>query len=260
VNSLQSKFKEGRAELKLNNVPPAIEEKLTALISSIRSSRFSQPDGKPKGEWKLFLGGTWEDAENEAQDASYAIAHNPILNTKKAEGRMKAQAALESIDRDLNLDAVYKAVHEAVWDSVENAKANGWADDCWVGRLISNQGIDQMVDDAQYLAVMALAGDLDFEGKAEYTENALKRFEVWQKGYAAFCEAGDVFWQGFGIEETGKGALYVYAAVNPPGHSLKDLKKDLLFELKSLGNLPFSEVTNYCKKEFRKDSTPENPK
>ena len=67
----RSKFDKNNVEKEIAKLPTPIQTKLQDFISKdIQRVRFFKPDGKPKKEWKIFYGDTWDAARDAAWDAA----------------------------------------------------------------------------------------------------------------------------------------------------------------------------------------------
>lgn len=56
-------FNNSLSDFKLKNAPPSIQNNINDFIMGIRGvMAIPEPDGKPRPEWKVFYGKTWEEA------------------------------------------------------------------------------------------------------------------------------------------------------------------------------------------------------
>jgi hypothetical protein len=210
---------EGKSQLmeKQVGIPEASKDKVIKFVlEDIPNTPFFRPDGSPKEEWRMFYGDTWGAALHEARDAVWragqragedahldrAALHAAEEAARGAARRVALGAALGATEvtpgtaRDAALKTALDAAGKAAMDAVHGAVRGAARDDTaivWRAALRAAPGatLDVVRDDAAqeaardaalvagYLAV----GDLDFKDKDKYSEHALARWEVWQKGY-----------------------------------------------------------------------------
>ena len=66
-----------RENPEIKKLPEAIQTKLFNFIEKeIPKTKFFKPDGKPKKEWIIFYGETWDAARDAARDAAWDAARD----------------------------------------------------------------------------------------------------------------------------------------------------------------------------------------
>jgi type I site-specific restriction endonuclease len=176
--------------LRNNNAIEKLEAETQArleafIMEELPAIHFLQPDGKPKMEWQMFYGNTWEKAKNAAtaaaselyaetmQDKLWREAWDVVHKLPNISNALDAAVATVSRYTALN---IMRSTHGAA-DVVATATSAAF--------------------DANLKACYIIAGQVEFEGKEAYTKHANEHWNVWVKGYAVGCEA--------------EGKWYVYA-------------------------------------------------
>jgi hypothetical protein len=158
----------------------------------IPSVNWLKPDLKPRKEWKLFKGTTWDVARNAASNVAWDAARNAARNV--------AWDAARNVAWDAARNVAWDAARNAVGDAARNAASNAAGDATWdvVGNAVGNAVGDapwDAVGDASLMVYRIITEDLKIDKK--YVKHINKRWEVWEKGYALLCDVN--------------GVLYVYA-------------------------------------------------
>ena len=97
--------KDFTAKAEIQGLPKPIQEKLTNFIyKEIPKVRFFKPDGKPKAEWKIFYGDSW--------DAAWAAALVAARNAAQAAAWDAALAAAWDAAKQDFLNRVNQAFKE----------------------------------------------------------------------------------------------------------------------------------------------------
>jgi hypothetical protein len=199
----QTEF-ENKPEIKA--LPEAVQRKLVSFIyTEIPKMPFFKPDGKPKKEWKIFYGDTWDAAYDAASGAAWDAAYDA------------ARGAAYGAAYDAGYDAAYDAARGAAYDAASGAAydaaydaARGAAYDAARGAAYGaayDAGYDA-ASDAALMSDYLMTSDLKFKDKAKHLKHVLARWEVWQKGYGLFCDVD--------------GVLYMYAAKSKSPETDKD--------------------------------------
>ena len=98
-------------------LPGAVRNRLSKFIfDEIPKVKFFKPDGKPKKEWKMFYGDTWNAARDAAKDAARA-------QRGRSEGRSErgSEGRSEGRSGGAARDAARSAARDAAWDAAGDA-------------------------------------------------------------------------------------------------------------------------------------------
>ncbi len=194
----ETKNRSNAADARFKSIPEAQSLKLSAFIRGIFATRFFQPDGNPSEGWKLFRAESWKTAAGTSWSAARSTKNGLGVDSVRELAIEAAKAAVRGTPRRAGLPAVFAECEQAIIDapSVKSAYKDACADSCLDLNTIAYADSDAKKD-AELVAVLIVAEDLEFPGKKQYAEYAARRWEVWQKGYAAQCDVD--------------GILYVYA-------------------------------------------------
>ena len=187
VKETKSKRAEFDNKAGIKALPGAVRNRLSKFIfDEIPKVKFFKPDGKPKKEWKMFYGDTWDAARDAARDAAGGAAWGAARDAAWDAARGAARVAAWGAARDAARGAARDAAWDAAWGAARvtaTDAARGAAEDAsW---------------DAALIARFKVVDDLNFKDKAKHLAHAKARWEVWQKGYGLLCDVD--------------GVLYVYA-------------------------------------------------
>ena len=171
-----------RNDENIKKLPQAVQTKLFNFIASIPKTRFYKPDGKPKKEWKIFYGDTWDSARNSALDSARDSARNSAWYS----ARDSAWDSAWYSARNSALDSAWYSARDSAWDSALDSARNSALDSA-----------RDSARDSALLASFIIVDDLKFKDKKKHYDHAKARWEVWQKGYGLLCDVD--------------GVLYVYA-------------------------------------------------
>jgi len=152
------------------------------FVESVKNLKRPKPDGRPKKEWKVFYGKTW----NAARDVAWKAAGIAARNAAGIAAGIAAGNAARIATRDAAWKAAGIAARNAAWDAARNAAWNAARD---------------AAGDAALIAEEMIVADLDYPDKKKHEEHAEKRMEVWKKGYGLYCDVN--------------GKLYVYVKRRP---------------------------------------------
>ena len=144
-----------RNDENIKKLTQAVQTKLFNFIASIPKTRFYKPDGKPKKEWKIFYGDTWDSARNSALDSA----------------------------RDSARNSAWYSARDSAWDSALDSARNSALDSA-----------RDSARDSALLASFIIVDDLKFKDKKKHYDHAKARWEVWQKGYGLLCDVDGVLY------------------------------------------------------------------
>ena len=182
------------------------------FLESIPETKFFVPDGKPKPEWKLSFGDTWQEAEHKAMEvATKDLGTAYIWGFAPPARSHEANKALFDLLRLVKLishelSTIYDVVDEKVNNSVfkaavkEDVTCRAHDEKGRPERIPLKSVIHAVEFDATLMTRCLLSSDLEFKEGSKLLENIHESWEVWQKGYGLACEAG--------------GTLYVYASLS----------------------------------------------
>ena len=181
----------------IKKLPSENQKKLADFLATIPKIPYLKPDGKPKKEWKVFYGRTWnaawdaasgasrDTAMNTASNAAWDTTWNTTINAvkKAASGASRDTASNIASDaaRNAAMNAILDTASNAAWDTNEAASGAAW--------------------DTALIARFIVVEDLEFKDKEKHLAHAQARWEVWKKGYGLLCDVD--------------GVLYVYAIKTP---------------------------------------------
>lgn len=203
----QEDFEKNKA---IRSLPKQVRQDLVDFIyKEIPSTKFLQPDGNPRKEWKLVYGIDWGEASSTAFDEAMDKVHKVNLtkgtnmdnwwhlDMVQVAAWDEAKKAAKNAGRykTLNFDVVTKATRQATQKAVRKIVktiSKDWYNDAYISGLP-----DSAADDASLLARFKLVADIKFSEKQKYFAYAKARWEAWQKGY--------------GVERDVNGVLYVFA-------------------------------------------------
>jgi hypothetical protein len=153
----------------IREVPPnrICKELDVFILEDIKRVRWFKPDGKPRKEWKIFYGDSWDAARNAAWDAA----------------RNAAWDAAWYAARDAAGNAAWYAAGNAAWDAARNA-----AEDA-AGNAAGNAAWD-----AARKIFFILVSDLSFKDKKKHQNFVNREWEVWTKGYGLLCDVNGVLY------------------------------------------------------------------
>jgi len=157
---------------------PFNRDDIREFVKSLKEIKCLQPDGKPKKEWKMFYGDTWDAAGDAAWDAAGDAARNAAWGA--------AWDATRNAARNVAEDAAWYVAGDAAWDAAWYA-----ADDAAL------YAAGNATRDASLMARLMLVKDLKYKDKQKHEAHVKARMEVWKKGYGLYCDVN--------------GVLYVYA-------------------------------------------------
>ena len=156
-------FNNSLSDFKLKNAPPSIQNNINDFIMGIRGvMAIPEPDGKPRPEWKVFYGKTWEEARN--------AAHQKAMDDEKVAGEYG------------------RAQTEAQRAFSGAAGSNCNADFCAVVKMIGSGWAQRWDEPAIMYASMLLVEDRDFLNKEKHIAFAKSTWEICQKGYGWFVD------------------------------------------------------------------------
>ena len=99
------------AKPEIRALPKAVQRKLDSFIfKEIPKVPFFKPDGKPKKEWKMFYGDTWDAARGAARGAAWGAARDA------ARGAALISDYLITSDLDFKDKAKHLAHAKARWE------------------------------------------------------------------------------------------------------------------------------------------------
>ena len=111
------------AKPEIRALPKAVQRKLDSFIfKEIPKVPFFKPDGKPKKEWKMFYGDTWDAARGAAWDAARDAARDAAWDAAWDAARDAARGAalisdyLITSDLDFKDKAKHLAHAKARWE------------------------------------------------------------------------------------------------------------------------------------------------
>ena len=175
----------------IKNLPEANQKKIIDFVEKeIPATKFFKPDGKPKKEWKMFYGDTWDAA----RDAAWGTARGAALGAALGAAWGAARDAAWDAARDAAWDAAWGAARDAARGTARGAARDAAWDAPWLAAWDAAWGAAR---DAVLLARFYVVEDLEFKDKAKHLAHVKARWEVWQKGYGLLCDVD--------------GVLYVYA-------------------------------------------------
>ena len=152
----------------VKKLPEEIQSKLFNFIEKeIPKVHYFKPDGKPKKEWRIFYGKTWDAARDAAWSAAWNAARDAAWDAAWGATRDAARGATRNAARSAARDAARAAAWGAAMDAA------------WGAALISD-----------YI----ITSDLDFKDKEKHLAHAKARWEVWQKGYGLLCDVDGVLY------------------------------------------------------------------
>jgi hypothetical protein len=180
------------------------------ITKEIPNTKFFKPDGKPKKEWKVFYGDTWDAARDAARGAARDAAWGAARDAAWGAARDAARGAARGAARDAAWGAARDAAWDATWSAARDtargaargaARDAAWGaardaawDAAWGAARDAARGAAR---DAALYSDYIITADLKFKDKEKHAAHAKARWEVWQKGYGLLCDVD--------------GVLYVYA-------------------------------------------------
>ncbi len=179
----------------IKKLPPENQKKLVDFLAAIPKIPYLKPDGKPKKEWKVFYGETWDVAwdaasgasRNAAMNAASEVAWDSTWNTTINVVKKAASGASRDTASNIASDAARKATWDTIDATIDAANGAAW--------------------DASLVARFIVVEDLKFKDKEKHLAHVQARWEVWQKGYGLLCDV--------------EGVLYVYAVETPKNEEHK---------------------------------------
>ena len=163
-------------------LPKPVQKRLRTFMNSIPKTKWYQPDGKPKPEWRVFYGDTWAFARASAWDSAWASA----MASARVSARDSAWDSARASARASAWDSTWASARDSARDSARaSARASAW-DSTW-----------DSTRDFSLMACLVIVSDLDYPDKEKHEKHVKSRIEVWKKGYGLFCDVD--------------GVLYVYA-------------------------------------------------
>ncbi len=149
------------------------------FLSGIRSIKFLNPDGKPRPEWKIFYGGSWQDAKLAAHKGALSDPDAFMWSFAFTAADVGAFKAAEASKRKAAIDWVKKLAIAAVNNAVKEPQANF---------------APRAALDVALMASLIALGDVKFDDKEKYLMHASERMEVWRKGYALLDDVNGVLY------------------------------------------------------------------
>ena len=198
--------------------------RVSQLMNDINSTKFFRPDNKPKEEWKIVYGNSWEDAKKKAEKTVKADGFDINQSAQEAQARTMLGVSLRWKGA-LFSEAIIKDSLEGWVSLIVNPKAFGMPlsymkaaiSAAWNANS-SELGWENLWDVAGAAGRVAALATIEMhEPKAvskEQIKSADEYWEVFKKGYATVGEFG--------------GKLYVYAP-QPKEKSQGDLFLDRRF-------------------------------
>ena len=188
MEEIQKKFLENEDIRKL---PEGVQKKLADFMQEIPKVPYFKPDGKPKKEWKIFYGKTWDPAWDAAWDAARGAAWDAAGVAAWDAAGVAAKDAAGDAAGVAAWDAAGDAARGAAWDAAGVAAGVAARDAAGVAAW------DAAWDAARGAALYTdyiIVSDLKFKNKAKHLKHAKARWEVWQKGYGLLCDVDGVLY------------------------------------------------------------------
>ena len=103
-------------------LPGAVRNRLSKFIfDEIPKVKFFKPDGKPKKEWKMFYGDTWNAARDAARSAAGSAAWSAATDAAREAARSAAEGAARDAAEGAARDAAWDAARDAAKDAARDA-------------------------------------------------------------------------------------------------------------------------------------------
>lgn len=183
-----------------SNIPEKQQKEFEDFVENeIPKVNFFKPDGKPRKEWKIFYGKTWDAARGAAlyaaQNAEWGAARHAAL--------VAAQGAADEVGWRIEWIgawvATWYAALDAAWDAVEYAADSTKSDrEEDMARAAAWSSAQNFLSDAAWDAAIysdfIIVSGLEFRDKAKHKKHVEARWEVWRKGYGLLCDVDGVLY------------------------------------------------------------------
>ena len=212
----------------IKKLPPENQKKLVDFLAAIPKIPYLKPDGKPKKEWKVFYGETWDVAWDAARVAARDAARVALSN------------AAWNAAWNVAWNAAWDATSDATLDIARNAALNIASDIAWnitwrTVKEVARKASYCAAWDAALIARFIVVEDLKFKDKEKHLAHAQARWEVWQKGYGLLCDVD--------------GVLYVYAIGTPKNEKHRHVFRCECGKREDTANRIFTELNEIAEVE-----------